>query len=108
MHMGMDHGGAAAPAEVPPLKILMPGNGDIVGSRLAIVFETPADIGKMTMGHHMIGSVCTWNGRYSLDAVAGAARPPWCQIDICSCSICPRRREPGAPISWAGGNHKKL
>ncbi len=50
MHMGMDHGGAAAPAEVPPLKILMPGNGDIVGSRLAIVFETPADIGKMTMG----------------------------------------------------------
>lgn len=24
MHMGMDHGGAAAPAEVPPLKILMP------------------------------------------------------------------------------------
>jgi hypothetical protein len=45
-----------APIEVPPLKILMPGNGDIVGSRLAIVFETPADIGKMTMGHHMMGT----------------------------------------------------
>ncbi len=52
----MDHGSAAAPAEVPPLKILMPGNGDIVGSRLAIVFETPADIGKMTMGHHTMGT----------------------------------------------------
>ena len=34
----------------------MPGNGDIVGSRLAIIFETPADIGKMTMGHHMMGT----------------------------------------------------
>ena len=29
----------------------MPGNGDVVGSRLAVVFETPADIEKMTMGH---------------------------------------------------------
>jgi hypothetical protein len=47
---------AVAPVEVPPLKILMPGNGDIVGSRLAIVFETPADLGKMTMGHHMMGT----------------------------------------------------
>ena len=37
-------------------RFLMPGNGDIVGSRLAIVFETPADIGKMTMGHHMMGT----------------------------------------------------
>ena len=58
MGMGMKrhHGQAVAPVEVPPLKILMPGNGDIVGSRLAIVFETPADIGKMTMGHHMMGT----------------------------------------------------
>ena len=56
-HMNhMNHGQAAAPSEVPPLKILMPGNGDIVGSRLAIVFETPADIGKMTMGHHAMGT----------------------------------------------------
>jgi hypothetical protein len=52
----MNHGSAVVPAEVPPLKILMPGNGDIVGSRLAIVFETPADIGKVTMGHHAMGT----------------------------------------------------
>lgn len=58
MGMGIKrhHSQAVAPVEVPPLKILMPGNGDIVGSRLAIVFETPADIGKMTMGHHMMGT----------------------------------------------------
>ena len=55
-HMHMDHGQASAPAEVPALKILMPGNGDAVGSRLAIIFETPADLGKMTMGHHMMGT----------------------------------------------------
>ena len=55
-HMHMGHGAASAPAEVPPLKILMPRDGDTVGSRLAIVFETPADLVKMTMGHQMAGT----------------------------------------------------
>ena len=52
-----------AKPRLPPrfaAEILMPGNGDIVGSRVAIVFETPADIAKVTMGHHMAGFSSTW------------------------------------------------
>jgi len=39
-----------APAQLPPLKILMPDNGATVGTHLAVVFQTPADLSKMTMG----------------------------------------------------------
>jgi len=39
-----------APAQLPPLKILMPENGATVGSHLAVVFQTPADLSKMTIG----------------------------------------------------------
>jgi hypothetical protein len=39
-----------APAQLPSLKILMPENGATVGSHLAVVFQTPADLSKMTMG----------------------------------------------------------
>jgi hypothetical protein len=34
---------------VPSLKILFPEPGDIVGTQLAVVFTTPADLQKMTM-----------------------------------------------------------
>ena len=39
---------------LPRLKILSPANGAMVSSPLDMVFETPADLSKMTMGAHMI------------------------------------------------------
>jgi hypothetical protein len=41
---------SAGEAPLPPLKILLPENGATVGPQLALVFETPADLSKMTMG----------------------------------------------------------
>ncbi|MGP8121253.1 MAG: hypothetical protein ACLP8B_12135 [Xanthobacteraceae bacterium] len=62
-HMHHQHTGgdtmpmaSEAPAQLPPLKILMPQNGATVGTRLAIVFQTPADLGKMTMGAPVPGT----------------------------------------------------
>jgi hypothetical protein len=51
-HTGGDMAPSAgeAQAQLPPLKILMPGNGATVGTHLAVVFQTPADLSKMTMG----------------------------------------------------------
>lgn len=46
---------AAAQAAVPSLKILMPETGDIVGSQLAVVFETPANLSSMTMSAPVVG-----------------------------------------------------
>lgn len=46
---------AAAPAAIPSLKILMPEAGDIVGSQLALVFETPANLSGMTMSAPVVG-----------------------------------------------------
>jgi hypothetical protein len=55
-HMHHQHSGgdampkdSEAPAQLPPLKILMPENGATVGSHMAVVFQTPADLSKMTM-----------------------------------------------------------
>lgn len=45
----------AIPSAAPPLKILMPEAGDRVGSQLAVVFETPADLAGMTMGAAVVG-----------------------------------------------------
>ena len=45
-----------APAQLPPLKILMPETGATVGTRLAVVFQTPADLSKMTMGAPVPGA----------------------------------------------------
>lgn len=109
MHMGMDHGQAAAPVEVPPLKILMPGNGDIVGSRLAIVFETPADIGKMTMGHHMMGT------HLHVEADDTALMPSREQLVRLGANkylfLFDLPAQAGAKVlrvSWAGANHKTI
>jgi len=62
-HMHHHHAGADAmpaavetPAELPPLKILMPENGAIVGTQMAIVIQTPADLSKMTMSAPVIGT----------------------------------------------------
>lgn len=52
------HAAAAEPAaavEAPSLSILQPENGAVVGQQLAIVFETPGDISKMTMDAPVIG-----------------------------------------------------
>jgi hypothetical protein len=40
---------SAGEAQLPPLKILMPENGATVGTQLALVFQTPADLSTMTM-----------------------------------------------------------
>lgn len=45
---------AAAPA-VPPLKIVLPKDGAEVGTQLALVFETPGDMGKLTMSAPVVG-----------------------------------------------------
>jgi hypothetical protein len=49
-HSGKEMPKAGAPVHAQPLKILMPANGATVGTRLAIVFQTSADLSKMTMG----------------------------------------------------------
>ena len=41
-------------AALPPLKVVFPVNGAAVRSPLSVVFETPADLSKMTMGAHMV------------------------------------------------------
>lgn len=46
---------AAAPADVPPLTILLPKNGATVGQQLAVVFETPGEIAKLTMDAPVVG-----------------------------------------------------
>ena len=40
--------------ELPALRILSPANGAKVSSPLIVVFQTPADLSKMTMGAHMV------------------------------------------------------
>jgi hypothetical protein len=40
---------------LPPLKILMPSNGALVGSYMAIIFQTRADLTKMTMSAPVAG-----------------------------------------------------
>jgi hypothetical protein len=109
MHMGTDHGGAAAPTEVPPLKILMPGNGDAVGSRLAIVFETPADIGKMTMGHHMMG---THLHVQAGDAVLMPSQEQLVRLGanryLFLFDLPAQAGTQVLRISWAGGDHKTI
>lgn len=53
-HAGHQHGATTArvpaDASVPPLAIVMPENGAVVGSQLAVIFQTPADMAVMTMG----------------------------------------------------------
>lgn len=43
------------PADVPSLKILLPETGAVVGSQLALVFETPANLSSMTMSAPVVG-----------------------------------------------------
>ena len=110
MHMDMvQGGGGAAPVEVPPLKILMPGNGDAVGSRLAIVFETPADMGKMTMGHRMMGT------HLHVEAGDAVLMPSQEQLVRLGANrflfLFDLPAQAGTKVlrvSWAGGNHKTI
>jgi hypothetical protein len=50
-HHGMPSAGAA-----PPLRILFPQPGAKLGTQLAIVFETPGDMNKMTMSAPVVGT----------------------------------------------------
>jgi hypothetical protein len=43
-------------AQLPPLKILMPENGATVGTQLALVFQTPADLSKLMKGDAASGT----------------------------------------------------
>lgn len=47
--------GLAAAADVPSIKVIMPEAGDLVGSQLAVVFETAANLSAMTMSAPTIG-----------------------------------------------------
>lgn len=40
--------------ELPSIRILSPANGATVSSPVVVVFETAADLSKMTMGAHMM------------------------------------------------------
>jgi len=62
-HMHHQHPGwdvmpnaSEAPAQLPALKILMPENGATVGTQLAVIFQTPADLSKMTMSAPVPGT----------------------------------------------------
>ena len=58
-HQHHQHASAPAPAEtiaVPALRILEPQDGAVVGTQLALVFETPGDIAAMTMDAPVIGT----------------------------------------------------
>ena len=46
---------ATARMEIPPLRILMPEPGDVVGKQLALVFETPGNLKELTMSAPVIG-----------------------------------------------------
>lgn len=57
-HGGHQHGTAtsdAADAAAPPLEIVMPGEGDVIGTQVAVVIETPADLQALTMSASRIG-----------------------------------------------------
>jgi hypothetical protein len=43
-------------ATPPPLRILLPESGAKVGTQLAVVFETPGDLSRMTMSAPMMGT----------------------------------------------------
>lgn len=47
---------SGAPERLPPLKILMPEDGATVSTHLAVVFQTPADLSKMTMSESVQGA----------------------------------------------------
>lgn len=46
---------APVPADIPSLKIVLPETGAVVGSQLAVVFETPANLSSMTMSAPVVG-----------------------------------------------------
>jgi hypothetical protein len=105
----MKHDPGAAPSVVPALKILMPGDGDIVGSRLAVVFETPADMSKSTMGHHAMGM------HLHVEAGATALMPSQEQLVRLGGNrylfLFDLPAQPGSEVlrvSWADGNHKTI
>lgn len=59
-HAGHAHHPAAArpqgATEVPALRILFPENGARVGTTLAVVFETPGDLARLTMSAAAVGT----------------------------------------------------
>lgn len=47
---------AKGATEVPPLRILFPESGAKVGTQLAIVFETPGEMARLTMSAPVVGT----------------------------------------------------
>jgi hypothetical protein len=115
-HEGMNHGNSKSDSvprhnagELAPLKILMPANGDIVGSRLAIVFETRADLAKLTMGQQMVGA------HLHVEAGDTALMPSHDQLIRLGANrylfLFDLPARPGnmeLRVSWAGADHKTI
>lgn len=55
-HAQPPSGAAVAATEVPPLRILLPESGARVGTQLAVVFETPGDLGRLSMSAPVVGT----------------------------------------------------
>lgn len=47
---------AAGTIAAPPLRILMPQTGDVIGTQVAVVIETPANLAGMTMDAPKVGT----------------------------------------------------
>ncbi len=47
---------AKGATEVPPLRILFPESGAKVGTQLAVVFETPGEMARLTMSAPVVGT----------------------------------------------------
>jgi len=78
MHHRHTGGEGEVQAQLPPLTILMPENGATVGTRLAVVFRTPADLSKMAMGTPAPGAHLHIEAQdASVMPEPRTARPPW-------------------------------
>lgn len=49
-------GQGAAATEVPALRIVMPAEGSKIGAQMALVFETPGDLRRLTMSAPAVGT----------------------------------------------------
>lgn len=55
-HHSKNSGSKQGATEVPPLRILFPESGARVGEQLAVVFETPGEISRLTMSAPVVGT----------------------------------------------------
>jgi len=55
-HSKPRQGLGAAATEVPALRILLPAEGSRIGTQMALVFETPGDLRRLTMSAPVVGT----------------------------------------------------